>query len=680
MAGREERRIRASLARIWSELLASDPGLLRFRSACRATSSLVVTAAILGSLLAAQLSSVLALAIGAVFSIMAGSLPRDPIPRERLITTATMAGAGACSTVVTALLAQLPPAGDAGFVLLLFGAILVQTRGPRAVASGLVAVVVSYLTLFLHADLAHVPTALVALPIAWTVVSGIGLLLLPERPHEAIVRVHRTVARRAALLLHAIAEGDGEPGHASGLGRRRMFSDLNETILAAEEQLALLAPEAAARLSVLLLRFELALTHVAVAASAVRPLERRNLARIRLAARRLHAGRRSGLRRPDVPAALLQAIDEVEESAAELAAAIGAADLRRQGVVPRPAAGQARPALAWRPATRAGIAALLSMGGGYLISPDRWFWAVLSAYLLFLGARSSGDTIVKSVQRVWGSVVGLVVGVLVSVALSGHIALEGIGLVACVFGLTYVFAIAPTVAIFCVTVMLGLVYSLLGVHAETILLLRLEETAIGAAAAILVGVFVLPRPAHDLVRELGAKLLASLAEVLRRCAGRLDGEGDPDTVGTPDTVGKLREADRLFRDFRSALRPLQAGHALAWWARVPAEFPAILACMFWVRVLVHESRRPAGGDAAAVAATQRRLAAGFDRLANVGDGTFTEASVSTGQAPSLAPGDRSGPGASALALAVERLDENLAVLTERFQAEGWTGLVARRPI
>ncbi len=658
------KRTRRSGGRLWSELLASDPGLMRLRSACRTTLASVLAAAILGFMLAEGAVSPLGLGSGIVFALMAASLPRDPSPRQRLITIVTMALSGALSTVVTGLLAIWPLVGEAGFVALLFGAVAVQTRGPRAVAGGLMAVVASYLALFLHADPAHVPSALLGYGVALGVVLLVGFVVVPERSPAALKRIIRTVEHHGAMLLHAVG---AEPDPALRLRQRRLFADLNETILAAEDQLAVLEPEAALRLSSMLLRLELALAQVAEEAAAT-PLPRADRARIRLTAMRLNASRWSPLRMRDSSAsALTAALDEVERAADHLSRAV-LPEPRRPGATPSFGAwaSRKRPRPAWRQATRAGLAVVISMVAGHLISPDRWFWAVLTAYLVFLNARSRGETIFKGVQRVWGTVAGLLVGVVVSVALSGHVYSQAAGLVVCVFGLAYVFAISQTLAIFCVTVFLGLLYSLLGAQAETILVLRLEETAIGAAAAILVEIFVLPTRTRDVVHAIGGRLLVTLAEVMRLSARHL-------ATGEANPVATMRQADRHFRDLRAALRPLQASRALVWWGRPPAELPAILSCVFWVRSFATGSQveRPAG-DLAPILARAERTAVRLAGLAGhspVPAEAAVEARVPSGHADT-----------TSLHAALDNLEGILDVLGERLTTEGWNALVSKRPI
>jgi hypothetical protein len=118
----------------------------------------------------------------------------------------------------------------------------------------------------------------------------------------------------------------------------------------------------------------------------------------------------------------------------------------------------------------------------------RWFWAVLTAYLLFINVRSRGETIFKGIQRLWGALAGLAVGLLVSFTFAGHPAFEAAGIFVCLFGLGYSFPIFPALSTFCVTILFGLAYSLAGAQVGTVLTLRLEETGIGVASALISGI------------------------------------------------------------------------------------------------------------------------------------------------------------------------------------------------
>ena len=661
----------ARFADAWSDFLASDPGALRLRSACRTTLAVALASLALVPLVATHEAPILAPAVGITFALMASSLPREPRPRDRLVTLVAMAATAALGCLAGALLAHPPWLGQAGFLALLFGAAAFQIRGPRAIAVGFAAVVNVYLVLFLGADLAHLPAALLALPVAFAVTALTWFVLVPERPVAAAARIVRAVERQGAIVVRDCEDYARTQRPGARLRLRRHFATLNESILAAEDQLAAVDPAAAGPVSALLMRFELALVTLSAAVTAAGALDEGERARLRLAAGRLVAGQRSALRpRDGATTPVLTALAELDEAAVRLAEGSDAA-LRAIAEAPARGTPGPRPPLGWRPATRAVTAAFLAMLGGQLLSPDRWFWAVITVYVVFLGARSSGDMIHRGLLRVWGTVLGLVAGVVVATALAGHPALETAGILACVFGLAYVFAISQTLAVFCVTVLLGLVYSLVGVRADLILLLRLEETAIGAAAAVLVDRFVFRRPTRHHVDATGGQLLGALAEVMRLSARRL--AGDPAAAPGPT----MRGADRLMRDLRLALRPLQASRALTWWARRPSELPAILTLMFWARVLATASEAAPPPGPALIDRVEG-LAARLDALA-APDGR--PAGSGRGDDPvEIGAAHLGQSSAELVGTVVANLEGVLDVLAARFGRDGWSALVARRPL
>ncbi len=377
------------------------------------------------------------------------------------------------------------------------------------------------------------------------------------------------------------------------------------------------------------MRFELALIGLSAALFAAAPLPAAERAQVRLLARRLATGRRAELRPREAgpETTVLAAVGEVDAAAAELRGLVGALAASRTRPS-RPAA--ARPALAWRPAIRATTAALLSMVGGQLVSPDRWFWAVLTAYLVFLGARSSGEAIHKGVQRVWGTLAGLVAGVVVGVLLSGHPVLEGAALLVCVFGLSYVFAISQTLAIFCVTIMLGLIYSLIGMSPGGILLLRLEETRSAPRPRSWSGsTCCRPRPTPISARPAPASSPASPG-----CCGSAPGACP--ARPTPRRSPRCgRPTGCCATCGRRSGRCGPAAPGLV--GRRPTELPAILACMFWIRVLAAGS----AGEAAHpdLAARARALADGLDGLDKGG--------APTPEGRAATPRSRSAPAISA---------------------------------
>ena len=218
------------LTHAWFDFLASDPGYMRFRSACRATLSGALTGTLLGFLVVQRVIPAGAAAIGVALSIMGVVFPRAPSPGQRALTIGCMALGGFASATVATLLAIWPYLGDLGFLALLFAVVALQTRGPRFVATGILSVLSAYLALFLRLTPAQAPTALLALALAASIVLFVGFVLLPERPGDALQRLIRALERRASLLLHAVAPAKSADDPAR-LHARRSFAQLNEAIL-----------------------------------------------------------------------------------------------------------------------------------------------------------------------------------------------------------------------------------------------------------------------------------------------------------------------------------------------------------------------------------------------------------------------------------------------------------------
>ena len=222
------------------------------------------------------------------------------------------------------------------------------------------------------------------------------------------------------------------------------------------------------------------------------------------------------------------------------------------------------------------------MAGGMALSPQRWFWAVITVYVVFLNVRSRGDTIYKGIQRLGGTLLGIISGLVIATTFSGDGIFETITLLLSIFGMYYFFLVSYTVGIFFVTVMLGLLYGMLGAPLETVLTLRLEETAIGAVAAILVAAFVLPNQTRDQVRRSGQAVLTELATVVRISADVLAGRSSE----TPAFA--MRQVDRMVADLKLALAPLVAGRAMLRRSAVARPVSALLDCVHWTRMLAAE--------------------------------------------------------------------------------------------
>ncbi|MER6474231.1 FUSC family protein [Streptomyces collinus] len=207
-----------------------------------------------------------------------------------------------------------------------------------------------------------------------------------------------------------------------------------------------------------------------------------------------------------------------------------------------------------RPTTRAAVqvavGSALAIAGGELLSAQRWYWAVLTCWIVFINTTSTGEILVKGYRRLLGTVLGVVAGILLA-GLVGHHTWTAFALVLLfVFAMFYTAPLSYTLMSFFVTAMLGLLYTLLNTYSMSVLVLRVEETALGAACGVIAAAVVLPIRTDRRTDELLVAVLDKLAEVTRTAVDQLSGGV------SADLVDRARELDQALADLRAATQPL----------------------------------------------------------------------------------------------------------------------------
>ncbi|MCS0606163.1 FUSC family protein [Streptomyces sp. LP11] len=207
-----------------------------------------------------------------------------------------------------------------------------------------------------------------------------------------------------------------------------------------------------------------------------------------------------------------------------------------------------------RPTTRAAlqvaVGSSLAIFGGELLSSQRWYWAVLTCWIVFINTASTGEILVKGYRRLLGTVLGVVAGIGLA-GLVGHHTWTAFALVLLfVFAMFYTAPLSYTLMSFFVTAMLGLLYTLLNTYSLAVLVLRIEETALGAACGVIAAAVVLPVHTNRRTNELLETVLERLADVTRAAVEQLSGS----TGG--DLVELARELDQALADLRGATQPL----------------------------------------------------------------------------------------------------------------------------
>ena len=147
------------------------------------------------------------------------------------------------------------------------------------------------------------------------------------------------------------------------------------------------------------------------------------------------------------------------------------------------------------------MATSLAIIVGEFISPARWYWAVITAFVVFAGTNSRGDVLSRGAQRIVGTIGGVVAGMGLAVLVSGQYLAALLLLFACVFLALYLVRVSPALMAFWITAVLALLYGLIGAFSVETLVLRIEETAVGAVLGMLAGYFVLPKRTREAFDE-----------------------------------------------------------------------------------------------------------------------------------------------------------------------------------
>ena len=548
--------IAAAFSRVADRLLAADPGLVRLHTALRVALACLLTGAASIAWTVAHRQPVILAAPGILFAMVAPLFLRDA---RRPAWFATLfylyLCACACFAVAT-LLSRYPLAADAGFLLVMFVGMLCQACGPRALGCAMLGVVCYYLGLYLHPSIAHLAQSLMLSTLGPLMVVLIGRVIVPLRPAATFRLAIHTLTLRASRVLH-------QPVAAN-------LSALNEAALSLEEQLALLSPSDADTVRERIVEVEVAAGQHAFAsgraanhnAATTADMLRHAITRLRELARR---------RASFAPASC---------NATALPLTRRLADMRAK--------------LCWLPATRATTAAFLAMLIGHSLSPERWFWAVITTFVVFLGTRSRADTVYRGAQRLVGTLAGALVSVLLVAPLHDSPTLLVAAMVLCVFGWAYFILSAYAPGVFFITVLVGLVYGELGFAMGPLVELRIEEVLVGCIVSFAVAILMMPLSATRHVEiRLGA-VLGALREVVRLATGA------GASVKAPETLAAMRRLDRGWHDLRIALKPLQTQRVVTWNPHVELATGSLLCCLHWARVLSDPARRETPSTEAAL--------------------------------------------------------------------------------
>ncbi|WP_241968374.1 FUSC family protein [Streptomyces sp. ICBB 8177] len=207
-----------------------------------------------------------------------------------------------------------------------------------------------------------------------------------------------------------------------------------------------------------------------------------------------------------------------------------------------------------RPTTRAAcqvaVGSALAIVGGEFLSSQRWYWAVLTCWVVFLNTSSTGEIVVKGYRRVLGTVCGVVAGVGLAGLVGHHTWTAFLLVLLCVFGMFFTAPLSYALMSFFVTAMLGLLYTLLNTYSAAVLVLRIEETALGASCGMIAALLVLPVRTGERTDQQLRTVLERLRDVSTAAVAQLSGGA------AVDLLDMARDLDTALDELRRSTRPL----------------------------------------------------------------------------------------------------------------------------
>jgi hypothetical protein len=597
----------ASLA---DRFFASDHGLTRFRYASQAVLSVILAVLVLG---AARVPST-ALLLGAVAAMVCSTSMRTGTTGQRAVNILLFAPAMAASLTVATLLSPYAFAGDAAFVVVMFIAVYLRRFDQLGSSLGMGTFMAFFFAMFLKAKVTDLPAMYLGVAIGASSCAVMALLVFRETPASVLRRttgsIRAQVARLVEELVKLLDEGDPLPeSDELPRGVARQATRMHETTLQIEDRADLLgldpqwqrqlvdaelSADRLARTTVRALGDDLDEATRADLAEDMRGLHRfvdrdptaaltldtdellLRIARydiqgdpgrlatdpahhtllVRRAIREMLLAivqmRQTTVRvqtEPQVP----RKAGEVSEREPTLEDAEGGfdadddlADADREPEPPH----HHELASSTRSAIQASIGGALAIIGGELLSDQRWYWAVIAGFIVFAGTTSRGDLLVKGWRRLWGTLLGIIAGTVLATLLAGNIPVNIVLLLVCIFLAFYSLRVSYATMTFFITVMLGMLYDILGTFTPDLLLLRLEETAIGVTGSVIAAMLVLPmRTRSTVLTELHDYFGALNRELVD--AERLLVHADRVSV-----IAATREVDRAATDVRTAIAPM----------------------------------------------------------------------------------------------------------------------------
>jgi uncharacterized membrane protein YgaE (UPF0421/DUF939 family) len=206
-----------------------------------------------------------------------------------------------------------------------------------------------------------------------------------------------------------------------------------------------------------------------------------------------------------------------------------------------------------RTAIQTGVAAAIALGD--VLSPPRFYWAVIAVFITFMGANNSGEQARRAVLRVAGTVIGIAVGSLAANA-AGHHTDWSIAIILVSLFAFYLQRVSYAFMAIGITVVVSQLYVQLHEFSDSLLLVRLEETAIGAAVAIAVVTLVFPLRTRRVLRVAMRSHVQAIGRLTDHSNRHLLGAGHDETR---TLRADARGVDATYQALLATAQPMRRG-------------------------------------------------------------------------------------------------------------------------
>ncbi len=177
---------------------------------------------------------------------------------------------------------------------------------------------------------------------------------------------------------------------------------------------------------------------------------------------------------------------------------------------------------------------------------------MLAAFITFMGANNAGEQLRKGFFRVAGTVVGVLLGAIGAHLIGDRTDLAIAVILASLFFGLYLMRISYGFMVIGITIMVSQLYVQLDEFSNSLLVLRLEETALGAGVTAVVVLCVLPLHTGRVARVAVRHYVQALSDLIEPATHRLT-----QNSGEAELGAALRRLDVAYQTLLATMIPMR---------------------------------------------------------------------------------------------------------------------------